>query len=292
MPIRASVILATYDQPRLLDLALHGYAQQSARDFELVIADDGSGPETAAVVTAHARHLPVPVTHVWQAHRGFWKSAALNRAVLQSSGEQLIFSDGDCVPTRSFVAEHLAAARPNAFLVGGHVRLGEADSARVTRELVHSGGLARALPLSARAELWWTHWKSLAYIALRRPRRPRLLGLNFSVDRASFFAVNGFDQTYRNSARDDSDLRNRLLLAGVRPISLWHRARVVHLFHAPHAERRLWADADRYYKRPELQPESPNGLRELLSELQAPKAAPLLRDSREPDALATRVDIE
>ena len=64
--------------------------------------------------------------------------------------------------------------------------------------------------------------------------------------------MNGFDQTYRNSARDDSDLRNRLLLARVRPISLWHRARVVHLFHPPHPERLLWADADRYYQRADL----------------------------------------
>jgi glycosyltransferase involved in cell wall biosynthesis len=285
MPIRASVILATYDQPRLLDLALAGYARQSARDFELVIADDGSGPDTVRVVTAHARSFPVPVTHVWQTHRGFWKSAALNRAVLQSQGAQLIFSDGDCVPTRSFVAEHLGAARPNAFLVGGHVRLSQAASERVTRDAVHSGALERELALRARAKLWWTHAKSLAYIALRRPRRPRLLGLNFSVDRASFFAVNGFDQTYRNSARDDSDLRNRLLLAGVRPISLWHRARVIHLFHAPHEERRLWSDADAYYKRADLAPESPNGLRELLSEL-TPRA------SGERDPRAPGVDAE
>jgi len=266
--VRASVILATYEQPRLLDLTLTGYARQTARDFELVIADDGSGDETREVIAEHVRRGRLAITHVWQPHEGFWKSRALNRAVLHSSGAQLVFSDGDCVPARSFVAEHLAAARPNAFVVGGHVRLTEAETRRATPERVLAGALEREIPRRARAGLWWMHAKSQLGIALRRRHRPRLYGLNFSLDRASFYRVNGFDQTYRNSARDDSDLRNRLLLAGVRPISLWHRARVVHLFHPPNHERLLWVDADRYYRRAELPVEAPDGLRELARELE------------------------
>ena len=180
-----------------------------------------------------------------------------------------MFSDGDCVPSRTFVAEHLAAARASAFVVGGYVRLSEADSREVTREVVLAGGHERLATLRERAALHWTHWKSMAYIALGAPRRPRLLGLNFSLERASFAAVNGFDQTFRNSAKDDSDLRNRLLLAGMRPISLWHRARVVHLFHPPHVERRLWREAAHYYRRESLSAAAPSGLRELALELES-----------------------
>ena len=267
--IRASVILATYEQPRLLDLALAGYSHQSTHDFEIVVADDGSGPETGRVVESWARRLPVEIRRVWQPHRGFWKSAAVNRGVLHSRGALLVFSDGDCVPSRTFVAEHLEAEAPATFAVGGHVRLSQADSARVTRERIAAGELEGELGVSARASLWWTHCKSLAYIAARRPHKPRLLGLNFSVDRASFFAVNGFDLTYRNSAKDDSDLRNRLLLAGVRPVSLWHRARVVHLYHPPHLERTLWREAGDYYRRAGLCAEAPHGLRELAAELRS-----------------------
>lgn len=259
----ASVVLSTFDQPRLLDLALCGYARQSVRTFEIVIADDGSRPETRELIERRARGFAVPIRHVWQPHQGFWKSAALNRAVLQTRGAQIVFSDGDCVPSRTFVAEHLAAARPRAFVIGGHVRLAERPSREVTPESIAAGALDRAASVGERAGLWWMHGKSLAYIALRRPRKPRLLGLNFSVDRATLFRVNGFDQTYRNSAREDSDLRNRLLLAGARAISLWHRARVIHLFHPPNAERILWKEAYNYYRRADLRPEAPDGLREL-----------------------------
>jgi glycosyltransferase involved in cell wall biosynthesis len=265
--VRASVILATYNQPSHLDLALLGYANQTASDFELVVADDGSDRRTADLVTAHARHAPFPIRHVWQPHRGFWKSAAVNRAVLHSRGERLIFSDGDCVPSRTFVAEHLDAARPQSFAVGGHVRLSEEVTREVTRESVLAGDHESLVGALAGAALLWTHAKSLAAIAMRRPRRPRLLGLNFSVDRASFFAVNGFDQTYRNSAKDDSDLRNRLVLAGAKPISLWHRARVIHLYHPPNAERCLWREARAYYRRESLEAVAPVGLRELAREL-------------------------
>jgi cellulose synthase/poly-beta-1,6-N-acetylglucosamine synthase-like glycosyltransferase len=237
------------------------------RSFEIVIADDGSRPETRDLIERRARGFPVPIRHAWQPHQGFWKSGALNRAVLQSRGAQLVFSDGDCVPSRTFVAEHLAAARPRAFVVGGHVRLAEQRSRAVTPEAIASGALDRAASVAEVAALWWMQGKSLAYIALERPRKPRLLGLNFSVDRATFYRVNGFDRTYRNSAREDSDLRNRLLLAGARAISLWHRARVIHLFHPPNEERILWREAIRYYRRADLRPEAPDGLRELAREL-------------------------
>jgi glycosyltransferase involved in cell wall biosynthesis len=38
-----SVILSTYNAPKWLEKSLWGYAMQSDRDFEVVIADDGSG---------------------------------------------------------------------------------------------------------------------------------------------------------------------------------------------------------------------------------------------------------
>ena len=90
--IRASVILATFNQPRLLALALCGYAAQTEPRFEIVVADDGSREDTREVVDAHARRSGLAIRHVWQPHRGFWKSAALNRAVLHSRGAHLIFA--------------------------------------------------------------------------------------------------------------------------------------------------------------------------------------------------------
>lgn len=262
----ASVVLATYNQPEQLDLALHGYARQSTRDFELVIADDGSDDRTRRVIDTHREGFPVPLRHVWQEDRGFWKAAAVNRAVLQTDSGYLIFSDGDCIPSRTFVQEHLEARRPRCFVVGGNIRLSQSVTEQLTPEDVRSGAVDRLGTPWQKAQLWLTQLKSLWYIRTRKRRRPRFLGLNFSVERSTFFELNGIDQTFHNMGKEDSDLRNRMLLAGVRPISLWHRARVFHQYHRPFAAR---AKSDKeYYMRPDLAVEAPHGLREMAAQLE------------------------
>jgi glycosyltransferase involved in cell wall biosynthesis len=264
-----SVILSTYNQPRLLDLTLFGYSRQSALDFEVVVADDGSGSETRAVIERHSRELPVRLEHVWQPDEGFRKAQAVNRAVLRSRAPYLIFSDGDCIPSRTFVEEHLRARRPSTYVVGGHVRLSEEVTGRLTPQDVLSGRVEKMSSWVDRAGLWWTHLKSLVYIATNKRRKPKFYGLNFSLDREVFYRVNGYDLSYENLAREDSDLRNRLQLAGVRARSLWHRARVFHQHHPPNVARLLWREGVAYYNRPDLRPEAPRGLRELEREADA-----------------------
>ncbi len=81
MPPSIGVILSTYNAPRLLERSLAGYATQPTREFELVIADDGSGPETREVIERARREWSLPITHVWHEDRGFRKCTALNRAI-------------------------------------------------------------------------------------------------------------------------------------------------------------------------------------------------------------------
>jgi glycosyltransferase involved in cell wall biosynthesis len=269
MAPRASVLLSTYNQPHVLDLALHGYARQSTQDFEIVIGDDGSGSETAELIARHQRSLPVPLLHAWQPNRGFRKAKAMNRAALKSRGAWLIFSDGDCIPSRTFVEEHLAAAREGRYIVGGHLRLSAEETRALTADDVRSGRFERLGTPLERANLWLTHWRSLVYIALRKRRKPKFYGLNFSLSRDTFFGVNGLDSTFAGSGKEDSDLRNRLQLAGARATSLWHRARVYHQYHPPHNARLAWREAGAYYNRDDLKPEAPDGLRELAAEIAA-----------------------
>jgi hypothetical protein len=211
----------------------------------------------------------VSVSHVWQPDDGFRKARALNRAVVRSSGGHLIFSDGDCIPSQTFVQEHLEASRPETLIVGGHIRLTEEETLRLTADDVLSGRVEELVTPADRAHLLWMHMKSLVYIAIKKRRKPKFYGLNFSLDRASFYRVNGYDSTYHNLAREDSDLRNRLQLGGIRARSLWHRARVFHQYHPPHFARLGWREGVAYYDRDDLQPEAPDGIREIEAEMRA-----------------------
>src|SRR5690554_2143218 len=101
-----SVIITTYNQPEWLEKVLWGCAVQTFPHFEIIIADDGSGPETREAIERMRSQLPMPLRHVWHEDRGFRKCEILNRAIAAASGDYLIFLDGDCIPRRDFVDVH------------------------------------------------------------------------------------------------------------------------------------------------------------------------------------------
>jgi glycosyltransferase involved in cell wall biosynthesis len=267
---RASVVVTTYNNPRYLELVLLGYARQDRADFEVVVADDGSRDETKQLIDRLRPGFPVPLVHAWQPDIGFRQSRVLNWGALHARADHLVFTDGDCIPPAHMVSRHLAAARPNTLVVGGCVRLAQEPSAAITPDQVANGAFEALLTPADRRSMWWWHVKNTWYIATGARRRPKIQGLNFSVDRAAFYAVNGFDLAYENNARQDSDLRNRLRLTSARARCIWHSCIVFHLWHKRHAGRDGWSAADAYYARRDLQPWAVRGIRELAAETGRP----------------------
>src|SRR5688572_30522466 len=102
-----SVIISTYNNPAWLQKVIWGYECQTYKDFELIIADDGSWRPTKELVEKFQRESSLNIKYVWHPDNGFQKSAILNQAILVSSTEYLIFSDGDCIPRKDFVEIHI-----------------------------------------------------------------------------------------------------------------------------------------------------------------------------------------
>ena len=128
--MRIAVIVTTYNRPDALAAVLEGYAQQSDSGFGLIVADDGSTADTAELVQRFAARAPFEVSHVWQEDQGFRAAAIRNRAVAAARAEYIIFTDGDCVPSRTFVHQHRRLAEPGWFLSGNRVLLSERFHAR------------------------------------------------------------------------------------------------------------------------------------------------------------------
>ncbi|MEL1222231.1 MAG: glycosyltransferase, partial [Candidatus Neomarinimicrobiota bacterium] len=93
-----SVIISTYNKPHFLEKVLTGYCFQTFNDFEIIIADDGSSNETKEMIAKFDQLLPQKIYHVWHEDNGFRKCKILNAAILKSSNDYLVFSDGDCIP--------------------------------------------------------------------------------------------------------------------------------------------------------------------------------------------------
>jgi glycosyltransferase involved in cell wall biosynthesis len=229
--VDASVILTTYNHPRLLALALEGMLHQIDRDFELVIADDGSGEETKQVIDAFRARAPFPVIHAWHEHSGSCRAAVRNRGIRACTTEYCIFCDGDCIPGRDFVELHRRNRGKGSFLLGGYLRLTQAYSAAVTPEKVAAQDFVHQMTPERRRQLWQRHAASWFYNFVGVKDRPHIAGANFSAWKADLAAVNGFNENFIGWGREESDLRTRLRRHGLKGKSLWTTCIVYHQWH-------------------------------------------------------------
>jgi glycosyltransferase involved in cell wall biosynthesis len=238
VPDLISVIVTTYDREDALDAVLSALSRQSDRGFEVVIADDGSRPTTAAVVERWRPRLGVPLSHVWQMNCGFRAAEIRNRAVLTCRGDYCIFLDGDCIAPPDFVAAHRKLAEPGWFVTGNRVLLSAALTAAVLGDDLRPegwstlgwigqrlrGGVNRVaavlrLPLGPLRKLQSRHWRGAR-------------SCNLAVWRADLERVDGFDACFTGWGREDSDLLIRLLHCGLRRKDGRFATGVIHLWHA------------------------------------------------------------
>lgn len=246
--MRVTVIVSTYDSPRWLDKSLWGYRCQTHVPWEVVVADDGSGPETLAVLHRHRDIGRRPLVHVWHPHRGFRKCRILNRAIEQATGDYLVFTDGDCIPRSDFVATHARMARTGEALSGGCVRVPLEGSLAISREAIVSGSCMRpewlrrhgADGMRSQLKLLASAGRVGRLLDRLTPTRASFNGHNASAWREDVLRVNGFDERMEYGGLD-RELGERLLNAGVRFRHVRHQAICLHLEHPrPYVTEASW----------------------------------------------------
>jgi glycosyltransferase involved in cell wall biosynthesis len=245
MALSISVVVTTYQWPGALDAVLRGFAEQSDSGFEVVVADDGSGHETAAVVDRWRDAFADRLVHVWQPDEGFRLARARNLGAAAARGGHLVFVDGDCIPRREFVGAIRRAALPGWFLAGKRVQLSaELSRAVVQKRLPISRWYAATLFLRARGEI--APWQNLTPRDRRRPWRSSLpdfephgneYGFLTAVARSDFERVNGFDLRFVGWGDQDVDLAVRLRRLGLRCGYAGPSATLLHLWHPSQMER-------------------------------------------------------
>jgi GT2 family glycosyltransferase len=223
-----AVVVATYCQPEPLRLALAALSSQTDRDFDVIVADDGSAPPSHELVARAADELGLRAKVVWQPDDGFRKARAQNLAALQTDAELLVFLDGDCLAFRDLIAQYRRAARPGEFCAGAVVFLDPLRTTQLAERDVRAGAHEQSLTPRERMRALGVHWRNRLN-AGRRVERPRIRGGNFAVTASLFRQVDGYDEVFCGYGKEDSDLRNRMRNAGAHGISLWQRAFVAHL---------------------------------------------------------------
>ena len=232
-----SVIVSTYNQPDWLYNTLLGYQYQRFDSFEIIIADDGSDHRTKSVIEQFKTQTTIPIIHVWHEDRGFQKTTILNKAILASNTDYLIFTDGDCIPRRDFVAVHHQKRTLHYFLSGGYFKLPKSISDLNTEQDIKTQACFDPkwllnLGLKKTFKLHKLCSKGIKEKLLNKYTVTKATwnGMNSSAWKKDIMAVNGFD-TRMQYGGEDRELGERLVNNKIKGLQIRYSAICVHLFH-------------------------------------------------------------
>ncbi|ETI61516.1 glycosyltransferase family 2 protein [Marinomonas profundimaris] len=235
--MKTSIVFTTYNSPAWLEKVLWGFFEQTAKDFEIIIADDGSREETRELIEKMKGETNIPIKHVWQEDDGFQKCRILNKAILASEGEYLIFTDGDCIPRKDFVAQHLKHSEPNTYLSGGYFKLPMNISQDITRDDVINQNafdvdwlISKGLKKTHKTMKLTASGSWAAFLNKISPARPTWNGHSASCYKEHILAVNGFEETMQYGGQD-CEFGDRLVNYGLKAKRIRYSAVCVHLDH-------------------------------------------------------------
>lgn len=230
--MKLSLIITTYNSPKFLKLVLDSVRAQVVLPDEVIVADDGSGDETHAMIKAEQSDFPVPLIHVWQEDKGFRAAKSRNNGIKISSGDYIVFIDGDILLDRRFVKDHRLLAQKGTFVQGRRVHLNEKRTKEIVQEMV----LPKLTIFSNGVMLNRIHlFHSLFFRTLYRkgttPKGDSIITANFGVWKDDLYKVNGFNEKFVDWGREDSELGIRLINAGLKIRFLKFVAIGIHLYH-------------------------------------------------------------
>jgi len=232
-----SVILTTYNSPAWLEKVLWGYSAQTHQDFEIIIADDGSTIETKNLVEIFKQETSLNIKHVWQKDKGFRKCRILNKAIVEMSYDYAVFSDGDCIPRKDFLAVHAEEAQRGYYLSGGYNKLPMSTSLAITKDDIVSGRCfqlkwlrQQGLQRSIKDSKLLTGTAGAKILNRFTTTSCNFKGSNGSAWRDNILAVNGFDERMPWGGLD-REFGVRLINYGIKPKHVRYNAIVIHLDH-------------------------------------------------------------
>jgi GT2 family glycosyltransferase len=250
-----SIVVTTYNRSDAMLAVLAGLSRQTDRQFEVVVADDGSRPEHRLLVERSPTLKALRGTYVWHPDVGFTAARVRNLGVAHSTAPYIVFLDGDCVPEADFVARHKALAQFGHFVNGSRILLSPTFTQTVLDGSINLADRGRFYWLAHRlrgdASRWWGTWRlpDGAYRVQAGFRWKGIRSANLAVWRSDFEAVDGFDESFVGWGHEDADFVLRLHHYGVRRKNGFCATEVFHLWHTESSRHQESANARRVQER-------------------------------------------
>jgi glycosyltransferase involved in cell wall biosynthesis len=247
--VEISIIVSTYNQPDILELVIRSFQKQTLKNFELIIADDGSTDETRRLIENYKNKVDFPLHHTWHEDIGYRKTIIHNEAIRRSLGKLLIFIDGDCVVASDFVRDHFSIFEENTkhdyLFMGRRVEVGPKLTNEINKTNIDTilkpwsptlflSGLTKDTENTLRC---FSIKNSLLRFILKADKVPDLLGSNFSIPKSLMVKINGFNEDLKFYWGEDADIFLRCRNLKVKIIGKKYFAVEYHLFHPRRAPK-------------------------------------------------------
>ncbi|MEW5768500.1 MAG: glycosyltransferase [bacterium] len=228
--MKASVLVSIYNKVEFVKKTLFGLSHQSEKDFEVIICDDGSTEETRGQIKNYLEELKLRYNYVWYKDVGFQKTIVLNKGVLASTSDYLIFLDGDCIPHKDFVKYHCILREPGKYLGGRRVFLKECFSQQINLHTSLSKQIS-FLKLIHNC----TRWEEgiiLPDFIRQRISVNGIKGCNWSCWKKDLVEINGFyNDCLGPVGGEDCHIHDRFTKKGLKLKSARYGAIVYHQYH-------------------------------------------------------------
>jgi len=252
-----SIVVSSYNRLRHLKLFLQCCREQTYKDFEIVVADDGSSDGTIEYLDKTKNKCFFDLDYVTQKDLGFRKSKILNKAIGKTKFDDILFLDADLLIGPRFVSNYLEVYEKfKGCLISGKIgRINQKDSLKITEELIKSD-FDKIVLMSSGLEpentcyrddytgycdspfkrSFWHHW---------------VLGGNFICPKKIIYELNGFDEDFIGWGGEDNDFAQRISLSGKCKIVLSGVLVAYHLYHSMVGDRsgqRLFNEKKKFEK--------------------------------------------
>lgn len=219
--MKVSVIISTYNWPAALTAVLRSLESQTVAPYEVIVADDGSGPDTKEALA----QFPTAI-HVWHEDDGFRLAEIRNKALMRATGDWVVFLDGDCICPPYFVAQQMRLADSSRVVAGNRRLLDPKQStpwlngSQSFEQFIKTDGFQKLKP-----------WPGLFYRDLSPKKWQKVRGCNIGIGREAALKLCGFDESYQGWGKEDSDFAVRAVNMGLKIRLGQHAVTVLHLYH-------------------------------------------------------------
>ena len=231
--VTCSLIISTYNWPVALGLCLKSILNQTLLPNEILIGDDGSTLETAAVIDNFKKLVSIPVIHVWQEDKGFRLAAIRNKCLAMAKGNYIVQIDGDIILNKRFIEDHITFSKFGFFTSGSRVLLSpqttqnlfENKSIEVKELSVNNKNFFNGLHSRLLQGLLASNYKN------KGKNKYYVKGCNMAFWKKDLMAVNGYNEDFTGWGKEDSEIAIRLINNKIKKRFLKFGGISYHLFH-------------------------------------------------------------